>query len=219
MLDAVLFDLDGTLTDPAVGITGSFRHALASVGHPVADDVDLTWMIGPPLRDNFARHGLPEPLHADAVLAFRARHTATGLFEATLIPGIEAVLDGLAADGVTVGLATAKPTEQARTTLDHFGLADRFAVVAGGVADGLPRSKAMIVGDALAQLAEVGLRDPSRMAMVGDRRHDVEGGRAHGVTTVAVGWGYAQPDEWADIEPHHQATDPVELLALLRSLP
>ncbi len=216
MLDAVLFDLDGTLTDPAVGIIGSFRHALAAVGHPAPGDVDLTWMIGPPLGHNFARYGLPEELHAPAVRAFRARHSEVGLFEATVIPGIENVLDSLVADGIPLGLATAKPVPQAHVTLDHFGLADRFAVVAGGNTYATGPSKADIVADALAQL---GGPDPTRVAMVGDRRHDVAGGRAHGCLTVAVTWGYAETDEWAEIEPDHRVEDPAELLAVLRSLP
>lgn len=215
MLAAVLFDLDGTLTDPEVGIVGSYRHALEAVGQPVAAGVDLRWMIGPSIRDNLARHGLPAHLHDDAVLAFRARHVEVGLFEAELIVGIIEVLDALAADGTPLGLATAKPVPQAVTTLDHFGLADRFAVVAGGVADGMPRSKSDIVADALDQL---GRPDPSRVAMVGDRRHDVDGGRENGCTTVAVTWGFAEEGELAAVAPDHLVHDPAELLTRLRSL-
>src|SRR5690606_12117475 len=122
MLDAVLFDLDGTLTDPATGITGSFRHALAAVGHPVADDVDLTWMIGPSVRENFHRQGLPEPLHAEATLAYRTRHVEAGLFEASLHEGVVELLDELVRNGIRVGLATAKPLDQALITLEHFAI-------------------------------------------------------------------------------------------------
>ncbi|MBX3286607.1 MAG: HAD hydrolase-like protein [Actinobacteria bacterium] len=211
----MLFDLDGTLTDPEEGIVGSFRHALASVGHPVADDVDLRWMIGPAIRDNFTRHGLPEELHHEAVLAYRARHVEVGLFQASLIVGVIEVLDALLADGVALALATAKPVEQAITTLEHFEIADRFAVVAGGVADGQPRSKAAIVADGLAQL---GAPDPARVAMVGDRRHDVEGGRENGCTTVAVTWGFAEEGELAAVGPDHLVHTPAELLEVLRSL-
>ncbi|MBP7630380.1 MAG: HAD hydrolase-like protein, partial [Acidimicrobiales bacterium] len=157
MLDAVLFDLDGTLTDPEVGITGSFRHALATVGHPVDDHVDLTWTIGPPLRDNLHHHGLPGHLHDEAVVAFRARHREVGLFEATLHPGIVPLLDALVADGVRLALATAKPHEQACTTLEHFGIADRFSAVGAASADGATRPKQVIVADALTQL---GYRPP-----------------------------------------------------------
>ncbi len=216
VLDAVLFDLDGTITDPLVGITASFRHALATVGHPVTEDVDLAWMIGPAIRHSFERHGLPGHLHDDAVVAFRARHTEVGLFEAVLIEGMVDVLDALVADGVPLALATAKPTPQAETTLTHFDLADRFLVVAGGVADGVPRSKTEIVADALSRL---GIADPARVAMVGDRHHDVDGARGNGCRSVAVTWGYAEAGELAASAPDHVVLDPAELLQVLRTLP
>ena len=169
MLDAVLFDLDGTLTDPEVGITGSFRHALATRA-------------------------------ADAALADA----------------------GVAASAVDlVVVATAKPHEQACTTLEHFGIADRFSAVGAASADGATRPKQVIVADALTQL---GYRPPlargSRpaVAMVGDRLHDVHGGRVNGCTTVAVEWGFAQPGELDAHAPDHRVADVAELLALLRRL-
>ena len=215
MLDAVLFDLDGTLTDPAIGITASYRHAFVAVGHPVDDGIDLRWMIGPPLRENFVRHGLPDHLHDEAVVAFRTRHTEVGLFEAALISGIIDVLQGLVDDGIPLALATAKPVPQAIITLEHFGIARYFTVVAGGVADGLPRSKALIVADAR---AELGLAESAAVAMVGDRQHDINGGRSNGCVTVAVEWGYAEPGELDEVAPDHRVADPEALLAVLRSL-
>lgn len=215
MLDAVLFDLDGTLTDPAIGIIGSYRHAFASVGHPVDDSVDLRWMIGPPLRENFIRHGLPEHLHDDAVVAYRTRHTEVGLFEAAMIPGILDVLQALTADGIPLALATAKPVRQANTTLEHFAIESYFKVVAGGVVDGLPRSKSLIVADALEGL---GMRVGSTVAMVGDRQYDINGGRSNGCITVAVEWGYAEPGELDEVMPDHRVADPGALLDALRSI-
>lgn len=215
MLDAVLFDLDGTLTDPEIGIVASYRHALAAVGHPVADDVDLRWMIGPAIRDNLTTHGVPDHLHEAAVLAYRSRHVEVGLFEADLVPGIVEVLDGLTADGVRLATATAKPYEQAVTTLEHFGIADRFEVVGAGVADGRPRPKAVIVADALDQL---GHPEPGRVAMVGDRLHDIEGARVNGCIAVGVRWGFAVGDELVEHGADHLVDRPAELLELLRSL-
>ena len=215
MLDAVLFDLDGTLTDPAAGITGSLRVALASVGRPVADDVDLTWVIGPAIRESVGRLGVPAAEQEQVVDAYRSHLREVGLFQATLVEGIVEVLDGLRADGVRLALATAKMIEMAEATLDHFGLLDRFEVVAGTFADGASRSKAQIVGDALDAL---GGPDPSRVAMVGDRHHDTEGARAHGCTAVAVGWGFAQPGELELHPPDHVVARPDDLLTLLRSL-
>ncbi len=219
MLDAVLFDLDGTLTDPAVGITASFRHALAAVGHPVEADIDLTWMIGPPLRDNFRRYGLPDHRHDEAVVAFRARHLEVGLFEATLHDGVTDVLDQLVGEGIVLGLATAKPLEQARTTLDHFGIADRFTVVGAAVADGQPMSKAEIVAQALIGLGHVApLPNGVTVAMVGDRVHDVHGGRHNGCRTIAVEWGYAEPGELDEVGPDHRVADLAQLADLLGDL-
>ena len=229
----MLFDLDGTLTDPAAGITDSFRHALAEVGHPVDPSLDLTWIIGPPLRENFRIHGLPDHLHTRAVDVFRARHTDVGLFDAALVPGIVAVLESLRGDGVALGVATDKPAGQARTTLEHFGIAQHFDAVSGAAADGVHLSKAEIVADALRELgfdtartaAGVEPRDgeprnvePPNVAMVGDRVHDIEGGRANRCVTVAVSWGYAQPGELDLAGPDHLVHSPEELLILLGAL-
>jgi len=205
----VLFDLDGTLTDPASGITGSFRHALAAVGHPVGDDIDLTWMIGPSMRENLVRHGLPADLHDSAIDAYRARHTEVGLYDATLHAGTVELLDALARAGIAIALATAKPIPQAVRTLEHFGIADRFTVVAGAPPDGHIIGKVGIVADALARLFA-----PGRAAMVGDRRHDVEAGRANGCITIAVEWGYAEPGELDAASPDHRV-DSFERLASL----
>jgi phosphoglycolate phosphatase len=216
MLDAVLFDLDGTLTDPAQGITGAFRHAVASVGHPADDDADLTWIIGPAVRDNLARYGLPEEHHDLVVKTFRAHMTEVGLFQATVIAGITAVLASLQEAGVPLALATAKPTYQAEISLEHFELRSYFDVVAGGIADGQPRSKSLIVRDALAAL---GGPDPTRVAMVGDRHHDVDGAHANGCIAVAVTWGYAEAGEMDVARPHHVVDSPAELGDLLLRLP
>lgn len=215
MPDAVLFDLDGTLTDPAAGITASFRHALAAVDHSVAPEADLRWMIGPPIRHSFSRFGLAPDLHDAAVAAFRERHIAVGLYEATLIPGIVEVLDALTSWGIPLALATAKPVRQAHITLDHFGVSHLFAGVAGAVTDGQTTGKDLIVADARRQLEMV---DCGRVVMVGDRVHDVDGGRANGCTTVAVGWGFAEPGEMDAAAPDHRVAAPVELITLFDRL-
>lgn len=192
MVSVVLFDLDGTLTDPAVGITASYRHALAEVGVPVADDEDLTWTIGPPVRDNFEAYGLTADLVEPAIHAFRERHTAVGLFEATVLPGIEDLLDDLRARGVRIALATAKPRPQAVMTLEHFGLAPRFDAVAGSRADTHSMPKSEIIADALAQLDHP---NPAEVVMVGDRHHDMEAAHANGVRAIGVRWGFGPDGE------------------------
>ncbi|HWJ61627.1 MAG TPA: HAD hydrolase-like protein [Acidimicrobiales bacterium] len=215
MLDAVLFDLDGTLTDPAEGITGAFRHAVASVGHPADDDVDLTWIIGPSVRDNLSRYGLPAEHHDLVVTTFRNHMTEVGLFQATVIAGVTDVLASLHEAGIPLALATAKPTNQAEISLDHFGLTDLFTVIAGNTL-GAPISKGQIMAHALEQL---GGPDPARVAMVGDRHHDIDGAHANGCIAVAVTWGYAEAGEMDVAAPHHVVDTPAELGALLLRLP
>lgn len=215
MLDAVLFDLDGTLSDPLEGITGAFRHAVEAHGMPADADADLRWIIGPAVRHNFERYGLPEDLHDEAVRTFRARMLEVGLYQAVLIEGITDVLSSLRADGLPLAVATAKPTAQAEINLAHLGLLEHFDAVAGGVADGVPRSKALIVADALEAL---GGPDPARVAMVGDRVHDVDGARGNGCIAVAVTWGFAELGEHDACAPDHVVATPAELLACLRAL-
>ncbi len=216
MLDAVLFDLDGTITDPEEGIVGSFRHALEAVGQPADPDADLRWVIGPPLSYSLDRAGVPEHLHDTVIETYRGHLRQVGLFQAQLIDGMVEVLDGLRADGVPLALATAKMIPMAVTTLEHFGIADRFHAVAGVLPDGVARTKAEIVADALVAL---GSPDPSRVAMVGDRHHDTEGALANGCIAVAVSWGFHEPGERAAHPPDHEVDTPEALLALLRSLP
>ncbi|MEZ5205126.1 MAG: HAD hydrolase-like protein [Acidimicrobiales bacterium] len=212
----MLFDLDGTITDPEVGITGSFRHALDAVGHPVADDADLRWVIGPSIAESLDRFGLPAELHDEVVARYRARLRDVGLAQAVLHDGMVDVLDALRSDGVRLALASAKMIDMGEATLEQFGLLDRFDLVAGTLADGLPRTKAQIVAGALAGL---GHPDPATVAMVGDRRHDVEGARANGCIAVAVSWGFAAPDEHDPLPPDHHVASPAELLDRLRALP
>lgn len=216
MLDAVLFDLDGTITNPEEGITGSFRRAMASVGHPIDEGADLRWVIGPTLAESLGRVGLPDEHHQPVIDAYRAHLRAEGLFQALVIDGMPEVLAALRTDGVRLALASAKMIEMGETTLRHFGLLDGFETVAGCLPDGKIRTKAQIVGDALAAL---GGPDPSRVAMVGDRRHDVDGAREHGCISIAVAWGFAEPGELERCAPDHVVETPGALLDLLRSLP
>lgn len=211
LIDTVLFDLDGTLTDPEVGITASYRHALAAVGRP-AYDADLSWVIGPPLPENMRLLGVPEQDIPRAVDAYRRRHLAIGLYEAEVVPGIAELVSRLDAAGVRLALASAKPTELGELTLAHFGLAEHFTVVAG---DTTPSSlsKAEIIAGALERL---GGPDPARVAMVGDRRHDIAGAAANGVTSVGVAWGFAADGELAGAD--HVVASVAELGRLLGAL-
>ncbi|WP_165372697.1 HAD-IA family hydrolase [Pengzhenrongella frigida] len=209
--DTVLFDLDGTLTDPEVGITSSYRYALAAVGHPTHPDTDISWVIGPPLAENLTLLGVPDADLTVAMDAYRRRHLDVGLYEAELVPGIIELLRALDSAGVRLGLATAKPVLEGTLTLEHFGLADYFTVIGGNTDDGT-RSKADVVAEALRLL---GGPEPARVAMVGDRRHDIEGAAQNGVTSVGVAWGFAVDGELLAAGADHVVESVAELASLL----
>jgi phosphoglycolate phosphatase len=191
-ISCALFDLDGTLTDPAVGITRSIAHAFEAVGWLVPDDPTLRSFIGPPLVDAFAAMGMSDGEVDGAVAAYRERYSSIGIYENALIPGIAAMLDEVVAAGVRLAVATSKPEPFAHTILDHFGIDGAFAVVAGATLDQRRRHKDEVVLHALEHL---GLPDPASVVMIGDREHDVHGAAAHGVGAIGVLWGYGSRSE------------------------
>lgn len=206
----VLFDLDGTLSDSAPGIVEALRHAFAVTGCPPLDPAQERSLLGPPFH-----HSLP-PLVGDdrfpAVLAAYREHYRTTMFTAAVYPGVSEVLDRLGAAGVTVGVATSKAEPFAVPIVEHLGLAGRVATVCGDTLDGGRPTKADVIAEALHRLG-----DPpgDRVRMVGDRSADVEGARAHGIDTIAVGWGYAMPGELAAAAPAHTVADADELAEVL----
>ena len=188
----VLFDLDGTLTDPKVGIVASIRHAMAALGRPLGPDVDLDWCIGPPLIEAFARLlDADHDLAGAGVAAYRDRYGVVGLYENEVYRGIPALLDACASAGQRLVLATSKPRVFAERILDHFDLARRFAAIHGSELDGTRVQKTDLVPWILAREKI----DPASAVMVGDREHDVFGARAAGVATIGVAWGYGSPGE------------------------
>ena len=185
----VIFDLDGTLTDSAPGIVASFRHALAAVDAeaPAGDLADR--IVGPPMHQTLASLGLDDRVE-EAVAAYRADYTSRGWAMNTLYDGVPDLLADLEAAGVRLAIATSKAEPTAQRILEHFGIAERFEVIAGASLDGTRAAKADVVAHALAQLRPL----PDRVLMVGDRSHDVEGAAEHGIATVVVGWGYGRSD-------------------------
>jgi phosphoglycolate phosphatase len=206
--ETILWDLDGTLTDPKPGITRSVQHALRELGVEVADADTLTPYIGPPLREGFARHhGIPEHQLEDAVLHYRARFTDVGLYENAVIDGVPELLARLRADGRRMAIATAKPEAQALLVLEHFGLLELFDVVGAATLDTTRITKDDVIEYTLELL---GISDdaPARAAtvMIGDREHDILGGQAHGLATIAVTWGYAADGELEAAKPDATAS-------------
>lgn len=188
----VLFDLDGTLTDPKLGITTCVQHALRRFGIEVPDRDELECFIGPPLADSFRRYyGLDERQAAQAIDYYRERFSTVGLYENAVYDGVPELLSRLRARGQTLAVATSKPTVYSQQILDHFDLSRFFDAVVGSELDGRRTDKADVIRETLRQLS----LSPSEACMVGDRRQDVMGAKACGVPVIGVAYGYAEPDE------------------------
>ncbi len=218
----VLLDLDGTLTDSAPGITGSMRAAFEEVGLPSPDDAGLRAMVGPPLLVSLAEQGVPDDRADEVITAYRRHFREHGMLGGnSVFDGIDDALDRLGAAGIPMAVATSKPQRFAREIAEHFGLARHFVGGVDGVFgaddDGGPRSaKADVIAHALASLAERGLApDVTEIVMVGDREHDVNGAKTHGIPTVAVAWGYADPGEVEEAGAVAVVQSPAELVDLL----
>jgi phosphoglycolate phosphatase len=208
----VLFDLDGTIWDSMPGILRSLVHALDHVGVTPPPDEVLVGHIGPPLTVMLADVGVPPPLVDDARDAYRERYHAVGAFECVLYDHAATTLDRLRADGWALATATSKGEVATRAMLDHFELTERFDVIAAASMDSSSHSKLDVVRRAVAGLDEV---DAKSTWMVGDRRYDVEGGRAAGLSTVGVTWGYAPPGELTAARPTCLAADFADVLDAL----
>ncbi len=190
----ILFDLDGTLTDPGMGITNSVAHALAHFGITVTDRAQLYRFIGPPLMDSFMEYyGFTEEQAIEAVKVYREYFADRGWAENTVYEGIEILLAELTAAGKTLLVATSKPQIFAERILIHFGLDKYFAHICG-VALQAPRgySKADVIRVAL---SKAGMIDLSTAVMVGDRHHDIDGAKAVGLDSVGVLYGYGDREE------------------------
>lgn len=197
----VLFDLDGTLTDPRLGITRSVQHALESLGIVESDPDRLLPFIGPPLLESFQRtYGLSVPEALRAIDAYREYFSRTGIFENAVYPGIEGLLQSLADHGVRLFVATSKPEVFADRILEHFRLRGFFSRVVGTPLDHNTVSKADVVASVLADLPPTLRRGA---VLVGDREHDVLGARANHIASIAVTYGYGSIEELRAAHPTH----------------
>lgn len=189
----ILFDLDGTLTDPKLGITKSVTYALNHFGITPNSLDDLCKFIGPPLTDSFKKYyGFSDE---DAILGvekYREYFGVTGIFENSLIDGIDKLLITLKSKGKTLIVATSKPTVFALKVLEHFDLLKYFDFVAGSELDGTRVAKHEVIAYALEQC---NISDLAAAIMIGDREHDILGAKRNGIASVGVLFGYGSLDE------------------------
>jgi phosphoglycolate phosphatase len=210
---ALLFDLDGTLTDPFVGITRSVQYAMEKLGQPIPLADDLRWCIGPPLKVGFARllDTNDETLTDEAVRLYRERYATIGKFENSLIDGIPDILSTLSAEGHFLSVATSKLKTYAGDIIDHFQLRRYFRALHGSELDG----RNAIKRDLVRHILETERIEPANTIMIGDREHDIAGARANGVPAIGVLWGYGDRTELEQAGARLIATRPSELPELI----
>ena len=213
MYDIILFDLDGTLTDPGIGITNSVAHALAHWNIEVSDRAELYKFIGPPLSDSFMHYyGFSEEDAIHAIAVYREYFSVKGLYENEVYPGIPELLKSLKAQGKTVVLATSKPEKFAVEILRHFGLYDYFDIIAGASMDESRNKKADVIAYAISQM---NAPDLSHVIMIGDREHDILGAKQMGIDSIGVLYGYGDRPEHEKAGATYIAEKVEDILPLL----
>lgn len=198
--NVLLWDLDGTLTDPKDGITRSVQYALNRLNYSIPEADDLDWVIGPPLKESFKTllQSEDEGLLNRAVLSYRERFQELGLYENNVYPGIPELLCKLKEAGCKNLLATSKPRVFAERILQHFLLDEYFEVIMGSELNGQFVEKEALIGEVLKK-APSGSR--SRTVMIGDRKYDVDGARANQIDVISVGYGYGTVEELKAAQP------------------
>ena len=192
MYQTILFDLDGTLTDPGEGITNSVAYSLRHYGIDVADRRELYKFIGPPLYESYINfYGFSEAQAHEAVEVYREYYRPKGIFENRVYDGIPELLRTLKAAGKTLLVATSKPEGFSRQILEHYGLSGFFDFVAGSTLDGSRIRKGDVIAYALSRTGA----DPKSCLMIGDREHDVLGAAEHGIPCLGVTFGYGSRHE------------------------
>lgn len=202
----LLFDLDGTLTDPYEGITNAIAYALRVLERPCPDGHTLRKFIGPPLLESFERYCALSPVQAqEALKQYRVYFSDKGLFENRPYDGIASLLGALKGHGYRIVLATSKPEVFARRILERFELIGYFDFIAGSLLDGGRPTKADVIAYALAQTQT----PPQCALMIGDRIHDIQGAQQCGIDAVGVLYGYGTRHEFDDAV--YIAQDPASL--------
>lgn len=210
MKKSILFDLDGTLTDSGEGIINCAALALEHFGLPVPPREQMRVFVGPPLRDSFIRHGVPEDKAEEAIAIYRSRYVPIGKYENTPYPGIRELLQTLQSRGHNLYVATSKPEGMSKDILEHFDLAKYFTLICGASMDDSRSSKESVIEYLMEQSGE-----RENMVMVGDTKYDILGAKHHGIPAIGVSWGYGLVEEMQASGAAAIAHTTEELLTLL----
>ena len=209
---AILFDLDGTLTDSGEGIINCAILALEHFGLPIPSREALRVFVGPPLQESFINHGVPADRAEEAVAVYRSRYIPIGKYENAPYPGIRQLLETLQNHGHKLYVATSKPEGMSIDILNHFDLAKYFTKICGASMDFSRNTKEAVIAYLLESTGE-----KDRMVMVGDTKFDILGAKHHGIPAIGVSWGYGKVEEMEAAGAAAIAHDPAELLSLLEA--
>ena len=195
MYQYLLFDLDGTLTNPKEGITKCVQYALRSFGIEEPDLDKLEPFIGPPLLDSFMEYYNMTPEQARTALEkYRERFRDIGIFENEVFPGVPEMLEILQKKGKKLVIASSKPEEYVLRILEKYGIRAFFHEVVGASMDEKRSAKADVIEEAFRRL-QITEEKKAQVLMIGDRKHDVEGAKACGIRCLGVYVGFAKPGE------------------------
>ncbi len=213
MKDIVFFDLDGTITDSGDGIKNSAAYALNKFGIPVPSRDELNKFIGPPLVGSFRNlFGMSDEDADLAVIYYREYYAVKGIFENALYDGVTDMLEALKKAGKTIVLATSKPEIYANQILKYFNIYDYFTHICGAEMDHKRTDKHEVIEYAL---ETAGVTDRSRVIMVGDRHHDIDGAKKSRLDSIGVTFGYGSEAELKDAGADHIVNNAKELTELL----
>jgi len=209
MISTLLFDLDGTLTDPREGITKCLQYGVECLGRPYPEQSELVRYIGPPLRWTFPRllGTDDDELVEAAIQHYRRRYADVGLFENEMYPGVPEVLAALQGHGFKLYVVTSKPTVYANRIIRHFDLDPHFEDVFGPELDGRFDDKTELVAHILQMLPV----EPQETVMIGDRASDIASGKSNGTRTIGVAYGFGSLEELAAAEPDCICKSPAEI--------
>lgn len=215
MFKYIFFDLDGTLTDSAEGISKCVQYALAARGIEITDLNDLRPFIGPPLLESFVNfYGMTEDEARFCTAKYRERFKDTGIYENKVYPGVPQMLAELKAQGFTLAVATSKPLEFARRVADYFDLTQYFAYITGPDFNGSLPTKADVIADALKHFGIDGTAK-AQVLMIGDRRQDICGAKKCGLQSAGAAYGYAAPGELEEAGADYIVSTPQDIVKLV----